>query len=588
MSAGRGILLFVRNIAATTTSIATPILSDYTPIGSDFCITAPITLSATVTASVPPNPSVGQVFLTVSHGIDEPFSFGPLTPTLGIASITIDNPSLYFVDGYGSSYSITATYTGAGRYISSGPSGTLNIIPRLWDTEIAFTATPTDICSPCSVEVSPNFAVSITSTGNPDGYISGIVSLTAQYHSINDGYALVVGGPTSISGSLPFSFTFTDITGDNFDAFNALPDYSVLAIGAHFTSNGEGCHFDGYGATITQMLACECGSSPSISAITLPFGTVSGGTNITLTGSSFTGTTSVSIGGVNITSLVVVDDNTITGTTATGSVANVDVVATNGIGSGTLSAGFTYLPTTWTLGLWGNAGVSTTGDAVATWADQSPSGNDFTAPFTGPTYVSGSSSYLAFDGSTNSLLSSNPLTDFITSDGSTYAIYVVALTNSANSSTNPEGFDAFLSDHDPAHANWGYLTVGPSTGFTSLTNSITSNIYTGIDSTVGAGNSSIDFTNIQLSVFSLSTAAGGTQSAAVNSGGTFSNSTTGVGTIATSWQTNQAQIGTTDFGAGTFLDANLYAFFCFSAALSTDDDVVVRTMFKNLYSIPNW
>lgn len=332
-------------------------------------------------------------------------------------------------------------------------------------------------------------------------------------------------------------------------------------------------------------------AAPTVTAVTPEFGSSAGGTAVTIRGTGFSGggLTGAGIGGTALTGLTVVNDTTVTATTAAHAAANSDVVVTGPGGSATLSAGFTYMPASgWTLALTGDLGITRSGSNVTAWADQSGAGNNFTAA-TAPTFAGGSRGAVVFDGATTSLVSANALTDFIDAGGAAYSLYVVALPTSVDSSANPEAFDAFLSDHDPALVNFGFLCFGPGTGFAGLTNSIAGNIYIGTDSTVGAGNGSIDLSNIQLSVFSLDPAVGGgTQATSVNSGGTFSTSLTGVGTIATSWQPNLAQIGVTDFGAGTYLHGKIFALFCWNRKLTSGEDAIVRTFFKNLYAIPSW
>ena len=83
-------------------------------------------------------------------------------------------------------------------------------------------------------------------------------------------------------------------------------------------------------------------SPPSVSGISPTSGTIAGGTSITITGSGFTGTTGVTIGGTAATSVVVVDDNTITAVTPAGTLGAADVVVTNPLGSGTGVGIYTY------------------------------------------------------------------------------------------------------------------------------------------------------------------------------------------------------------------------------------------------------
>jgi len=81
---------------------------------------------------------------------------------------------------------------------------------------------------------------------------------------------------------------------------------------------------------------------PGIDSITPATGTTAGGTAVTISGHDFTGATAVTIGGTTVGSLVVVDDETITGTTPAKTAGAKDVVVTTPAGTDTLVGGFTY------------------------------------------------------------------------------------------------------------------------------------------------------------------------------------------------------------------------------------------------------
>jgi len=84
-------------------------------------------------------------------------------------------------------------------------------------------------------------------------------------------------------------------------------------------------------------------STPTIVSISPDEGSELGGTPVTITGTNFLGTTSVKFDGVNATSIVVVNDTTITCVTPAGTVGLVDVEVTNGAGTATLTDGYEYL-----------------------------------------------------------------------------------------------------------------------------------------------------------------------------------------------------------------------------------------------------
>lgn len=91
--------------------------------------------------------------------------------------------------------------------------------------------------------------------------------------------------------------------------------------------------------------ACDPFTMPGlvVTAVTPNTGSVSGSTNITITGNNFTGATGATVGGAAVTTFVVVNDTTITGKTAAHAAGAVDVVVTTPTGSYTKTGAFTYV-----------------------------------------------------------------------------------------------------------------------------------------------------------------------------------------------------------------------------------------------------
>ncbi len=83
-------------------------------------------------------------------------------------------------------------------------------------------------------------------------------------------------------------------------------------------------------------------SGPRVDSVTPGSGTDAGGTAVTVEGEFFTGATSCTFDGVELTSMVVVDDFTITGVTAAHWVGYVDVSVSTAFGSDTLEDGYRY------------------------------------------------------------------------------------------------------------------------------------------------------------------------------------------------------------------------------------------------------
>jgi large repetitive protein len=107
------------------------------------------------------------------------------------------------------------------------------------------------------------------------------------------------------------------------------------------------------------------GPAPTITGITPDFGPISGGTNVTITGTNLTNPVSGSINNP-LTNVVRIDDNSVTARTASTLVrgpANVNLT-TGGAGSATLTNGFTFLEQMSLSGLSVNNGPLAGGNSI--------------------------------------------------------------------------------------------------------------------------------------------------------------------------------------------------------------------------------
>lgn len=94
-------------------------------------------------------------------------------------------------------------------------------------------------------------------------------------------------------------------------------------------------------STVTGTVAVT-EPAATVASIAPATGPAAGGTAVTITGTGYTNATSATLGGVAITGFTVVNDTTITGTTAAHAAGAVDVVVVDPGGNGTLAAGYTY------------------------------------------------------------------------------------------------------------------------------------------------------------------------------------------------------------------------------------------------------
>ena len=83
-------------------------------------------------------------------------------------------------------------------------------------------------------------------------------------------------------------------------------------------------------------------TAPVFISISPVYGTVTGGTAVTISGTGFTGATVLTFGGVTATSIVVVDGTTITAVTPAHAAGGVNIVITTPGGTATATNGYLY------------------------------------------------------------------------------------------------------------------------------------------------------------------------------------------------------------------------------------------------------
>jgi len=106
--------------------------------------------------------------------------------------------------------------------------------------------------------------------------------------------------------------------------------------------NGDGV-VDSSDVGLVLLAIGDCPvSEPTISAVTPNTGTTTGGTAITITGTNLTGASSVRVGSGYATSVVVVNDATVTAVTPADTAGAKNVSVTTAGGIATLTGGFTY------------------------------------------------------------------------------------------------------------------------------------------------------------------------------------------------------------------------------------------------------
>ncbi len=137
---------------------------------------------------------------------------------------------------------------------------------------------------------------------------------------------------------------------DNSDVGLLLLDYGLCPTESSCPAdlNGDGeVHNSDVGLLFLAYGPCQV-SEPTISAVSPNTGSTNGGTPITITGTNLTGTSSVQVGGSNnATSVVVVNDTTVTAVTPSGTAGAKKVTVTTAAGTATLVGAFTYFDSSW-------------------------------------------------------------------------------------------------------------------------------------------------------------------------------------------------------------------------------------------------
>lgn len=209
--------------------------------------------------------------------------------------------------------------------------------------------------------------------------------------------ALKVRAPTitSISpaigntaGGTTATITGTNLTGLSSVAFGGTVGTSLTPISpTSATVVAPAIAAGTYDVVITNAsgsatLAASYTAQPvSVQSITPSIGTTAGGTAITVRGIGLTGTTALTIGGTTCTSIVVVNDTTVTAVTPAKAIATYNVVITAPGGSATVTNGWD----SWTaIAAFGanllvdyesGVGMTVASGNVTAWADQSANAN---------------------------------------------------------------------------------------------------------------------------------------------------------------------------------------------------------------------
>ena len=155
--------------------------------------------------------------------------------------------------------------------------------------------------------------------------------------------------PASNGGAAITGYTVTSIPAGGTDSNDGSTSLSHvitgLTNGTSYTFTVTATNSAGTGSASTASSAVTPAAPPTLTSISPSFGTSSGGTSITITGTGLSSVTGVTIGGVAATSVVATSATTITATTPAGSAGAKSVLVTTAGGTNTVNTLYTYLGT---------------------------------------------------------------------------------------------------------------------------------------------------------------------------------------------------------------------------------------------------
>ena len=226
---------------------------------------------------------------------------------------------------------------------SSGVPGTwVQRYTETWNTSISTSAIIFEVKGGTSVEqanapgkvIFDNFEVATNSSPAPT-----VTSISPTSGSTSGGTSVTITG-TGFSSGATVSLGGTAAT--NVTVVSSTSITATTAAHAAGTVNVVVTNTDSQSDTLTNGYTYSA-SAPTVTAISPPSGSTSGGTSVAITGTGFASGAAVSLGGTAATNVTVVSATSITATTPAHAAGMVNVVVTNTDSqNGTLTNGYTY------------------------------------------------------------------------------------------------------------------------------------------------------------------------------------------------------------------------------------------------------
>ena len=210
------------------------------------------------------------------------------------------------------------------------------------------------------VTVVNNTTITATTPARAAGTASVVVTTPGGSNAANSLYTYVTPAPTVASVTPPSGSTLggtnVTITGTNFTGTTGVTIGGNAATGVTVVNPSTITAITpaGNAGTASVVVTTSGGSNaanslfsyvapaPTVTGVSPSSGSISGGTNVTITGTNFTGATAVTFGGNAASGVTVVNATTITATTPARTAGAASVVVTTPSGSNAANSLFTY------------------------------------------------------------------------------------------------------------------------------------------------------------------------------------------------------------------------------------------------------
>jgi|GEM_PF-1952623 len=232
--------------------------------------------------------------------------------------------------------------------LNNAPAGvTISSVNRTGDAActlmLAYTGADFDDNKSMSVTIKASGVACASDITSDTLTVAAVVEPAPTVTGIDPSYDLVAGGAGITITGTNFAGTPTvTIGGAAATEIVVVNDTTITVTAPAGTVGAKDVAVTTRGGTATGTGLFTYYDVPVVTGISPSSGLNTGGTDVTITGTSFAGTPTVTIGGGSATGITVVNSTTITATTPTGTAGPADVTVTTPGGSGTGTGLYTY------------------------------------------------------------------------------------------------------------------------------------------------------------------------------------------------------------------------------------------------------